>query len=65
MSHKMQKHSGNSMQYCFTLKFQGIFREKQNKKFSFLEIAIYVHIQDDISHYHHVYSNTGPDIAIY
>ena len=61
----MHKHSGNSMQYWFTLKFQGIFRENQNEKFSFLEIAIYIHIHSDISHYHHVYSNTGLDIAIY
>ena len=53
------------MQYCFTLKFQRFFREKQNKQFSFSEIAIYVHINGDMSHYRHVYSNTHLDIAIY
>ena len=61
----MHKHSGNSMQYCFTLKFQGIFREKQNKKFSFLEIGVHIQINGDMSHYRCVYSNTVLDIAIY
>ena len=61
----MHKHSGNPVHYCFTLQFQGIFREKQNKKFSFSEIVIYIHINGNMSHYRCVYSNTHLDIAIY
>ena len=47
----MPKHSGNKVQYHFTLKIQGIFRDLQNKKYKFSFIAVYIHMHSDISYY--------------